>query len=187
MTPLFWKTEQRTVNELVPYEQNPRKMTETQVEHLRKSIERFDLVEIPAINADNTLIAGHQRMRVMQMLGRGHDLIDVRVPNRALTEKELKEYNVRSNQNHGDFDFDLLGSLFDEEELFDIGFSEKDLGVIGFHDEVTEEELKQKEYALLFDTEEDYVDFVELLKKVRGDRQLTLSYALLTFLKENVV
>jgi hypothetical protein len=30
-------------------------------------------------------------------IGRGDEFIDVRVPNRELTELEFKEYNIRSN------------------------------------------------------------------------------------------
>jgi hypothetical protein len=34
-------------------------------------------------------------------LGRGDEFIDVRVPNRELTELEFKEYNIRSNVSIG--------------------------------------------------------------------------------------
>ena len=107
---------------------------EEQVAQLTKSLERFGLVEIPAIDIDNVLVAGHQRMKVMQLLGRGEEEIDVRIPNRKLTEQEFKEYNVRSNKNTGMWDDELLASLFDEQELRDIGFSEQELGMLDFED-----------------------------------------------------
>jgi ParB-like chromosome segregation protein Spo0J len=77
-----WKTEKRKINDLIPYEKNPRKMNEKQNKDLETSLKKFDLVEIPAINKDNTIIAGHQRLRIMQALGRGEDEIDVRVPDK---------------------------------------------------------------------------------------------------------
>lgn len=129
---LVWHTERRIINSLIPFDQNPRKMTEDQVKQLTKSIESFNLVEIPVIDTDNILVAGHQRMKVMQMLGRGDEETDVRVPNRKMTDKEFKEYNVRSNKNTGMWDDDLLAGLFDEQELRDIGFNDIELGGLDF-------------------------------------------------------
>jgi len=73
MDKLFWKTEKRRVNELVPFEQNPRQMGTREAELLKKSLQDFDLVEIPAVDADNKIIAGHQRLKAMQLLGRGEE------------------------------------------------------------------------------------------------------------------
>lgn len=120
MEQLVWHNEQRLVKDLVPFFKNPRFMTDEQKEHLTKSIIKFNLVEIPAIDIDNVLIAGHQRCSILMMLGRGEELIDVRVPNRKLTEEEFKEYNVRSNANHGSWDLDLLKE-FGMENLEDWG------------------------------------------------------------------
>lgn len=129
---LVWHNEKRMVNNLIPFDQNPRKMTEDQVKQLTTSLEKFGLVEIPAIDTDDVIVAGHQRMRIMQLIGLGDEEIDVRVPNRKLTPAEFKEYNVRSNKNVGMWDDDLLASLFDINELRDIGFSEVELGNLDF-------------------------------------------------------
>lgn len=137
---LKWHTEQRIINDLIPFEQNPRKMTEDQAKQLQKSIEQFDLVEIPVIDLDNTLVAGHQRMRMMQLLGRGGETTDVRVPNRKLTPKEFKDYNVRSNKNVGMWDDELLAGLFDEQELRELGFSDLELGLLDFNDPKEEDD-----------------------------------------------
>ena len=56
--PLFWKTEKRKVGDLVPYDHNPRTMTKKQAEDLRKSLERFGLVEIPVVDTRDRIIAG---------------------------------------------------------------------------------------------------------------------------------
>jgi DNA modification methylase len=124
-----WHTEKRKINDLIPYEHNPRQMTEKQVEDLKKSLEKFDLVEIPAINTDNMILAGHQRLKIMQLLGRGEEEIDVRVPDRLLDKKEVQEYNIRSNKNTGEWNFDELANSFDTQELIDWGFDEKDLKI----------------------------------------------------------
>lgn len=124
-----WTTQQRKVSDLIPYAANPRQMTDKQNKYLTKSLEKFDLVEIPAINTDGTILAGHQRLRIMQTLGRGDEVIDVRVPDRLLTEKEVQEYNIRSNKNTGEFDFDILANSFDTTDLLEWGFDEKDLKI----------------------------------------------------------
>lgn len=124
-----WKTEKRKINDLIPYEHNPRQMTEKQNQDLTKSLEKFDLVEIPAINTDDVILAGHQRLRIMQALGRGDEEIDVRIPDRKLTEKEVQEYNIRSNKNTGEFNFDELANNFDTEDLLEWGFDEKELRI----------------------------------------------------------
>ena len=126
MDKLIWKTEQRKISELVGHPKNPRKLTDAQAAKLTESIQKFDLVEIPAINLDNQILAGHQRLKVMALLGRGDEIIDVRVPNRMLTEQEAEEYLVRSNLNTGEWDWKLLGGI-DRQILLTAGFSNVEL------------------------------------------------------------
>src|SRR3990167_5564836 len=126
MDKITWKTEKRKVSELIPFEFNPRVMSQKQVEDLRASIEKFNLAEIPAVNTDNKIIAGHQRLMIMKMLGRGDEEIDVRVPSRSLTSEEFKEYNLRSNKNTGAWNWDLLQG-FDRKMLRDVGFTADEL------------------------------------------------------------
>lgn len=119
---LIWHTEKRKVSDLVPYEKNPRKLSDFMAQKMKESLNEFNLVEIPAIDTNNKILAGHQRMKIMLALGRCDEEIDVRVPNRALTEKEFKEYNIRSNLNVGDWDWSQLEEM-DEAFLLDLGFS----------------------------------------------------------------
>ena len=144
MNNLAWTTQTRTVNELVPYEKNPRKISDAQLSNLKKSLEKFNLVEIPAIDTDSRIIAGHQRLKVMQLLGRGEDVIDVRVPNRKLTDDEYEQYLLTSNAVTGDWDLELLKD-FKFDVLQDIGFDQKILDDIWdsttIEDEVSEPEI----------------------------------------------
>lgn len=125
-TQLSWSTEKRKVRDLVPAEYNPRQMNEKQAKELEKSLKKFGLVEIPAIDLDNTLLAGHMRMATMIQLGRGEEEIDVRVPNRKLTDAEAKEYNLRSNKNTGEWDMDKLFAM-PEGLLEEVGWDRKTL------------------------------------------------------------
>lgn len=132
MNNLSWHTQTRVINDLVPYEKNPRILSDAQSKNLKKSLEKFNLVEIPAIDTENRIIAGHQRLKVMQMLGRGAEVIDVRVPNRPLTQKEYGQYLITSNKVTGDWNTALLRD-FDFDMLLDSGF--EDVELANFWDE----------------------------------------------------
>lgn len=102
-------------------------ISEEQLENLKKSLKKFDLVEIPAIDTKNRIIAGHQRCAVLQLLERGEEMIDVRVPSRALTEKEHKQYMITSNKVHGDWDEIVLEEYFETDLLLESGFDQGEL------------------------------------------------------------
>lgn len=129
MKKLVWHTEKRKIKELDPYKLNPRKLTEERAGKLKESFERFNVVEIPVIDVDNKILAGHQRAKILQLLGRGEEEIDVRVPNRKLTKEEFAEYNIRSNVSIGDWNFELLKDI-DTEVLLDVGLDEATLSNI---------------------------------------------------------
>ncbi len=129
MKKLKWHNEKRRVKDLIPYKKNPRRISPEQVENLKKSLKKFNLVEIPVIDIDNRLIAGHQRLMVLQLLGRNEEFIDVRVPNRKLTKKEFKQYLLISNRVTGEWEWEKLKE-FDIEMLMNTGFDDSDLSNI---------------------------------------------------------
>jgi DNA modification methylase len=88
---------------------------------LLKSLKLFNLVEIPAIDTDNTILAGHQRIKALQLLGRGTEEIEVRVPNRPLTQEERERYLITSNAVTGEWDYEKI-KVFEPSFLVDIGF-----------------------------------------------------------------
>ncbi len=126
-TTLVWHTEQRKISDLVPSAINPRIMSPKQIEDLKQSLQKFNLVEIPVIDTNNNLIAGHQRLTVMKILGRGEEVIDVRVPSRKLSKKEYDAYLLASNRIHGDWDWAKLAENFDIDLLLENGFDDSDL------------------------------------------------------------
>lgn len=139
MKKLIWMTVQKRVNDLIPQEVNPRKITDKQMSDLKRSLKKFNLVEIPAVDHDGTILAGHQRIRALQLLERGEEIIDIRVPNRKLTEQEAKEYLIGSNKLGGDWDYDLLKS-FDMETLTFAGFDQVELAKFWDEDNETKED-----------------------------------------------
>lgn len=141
MKKLTWTTVQKRVDDLIPQEVNPRVITDKQMSDLKRSLKKFNLVEVPAIDKNGKIIAGHQRIKALQLLGRGGEIIDVRVPNRKLTKQESNEYLIASNKLGGDWDFDLLKS-FEFETLEFAGFDPIEIGKLTDPEkEVTEEDF----------------------------------------------
>ena len=126
-----WTTEKRCVKDLIPLPENPRHLTEQQRKDLEASLSKFNLVEIPAVNLDNTIIAGHQRLSILIALGRGDEEIDVRLPNRMLSPSEVREYAVRSNRNTGEWDVETLKANFNLNELLEWGFTHEEFNNLG--------------------------------------------------------
>lgn len=155
-TQLVWHTESRKVDLLLPHKKSPRKISKEQSERLKKSLETYGLVEIPAIDLDGTILAGHQRIKVLQLIGQGNTEIDVRVPNRKLTTEEAETYLIGSNSIHGDWDFDLLRD-FEMDLLVDLGFDQKEL------DDIWNKELKKE-----FDVEKELKE-IKKAKTKPGD------------------
>ncbi|MEI8339487.1 MAG: DNA modification methylase [bacterium] len=127
---IVWHTEVRKVKDLLPYAKNPRVISDEQMEGLKRSLSKFNVAELPAINKDGTIVAGHQRVRALILLGRGEEKIDVRVPSRQLTKSEFKDYLLTSNRSGGSWDYSLLSSDFDLDDLKLAGFDDIDLSHI---------------------------------------------------------
>lgn len=123
---LSWTTVQKQVQKLIPQDVNPRKISEKQMKDLTRSLKKFNLVEIPAVDIDGKILAGHQRITALILLGRGDEMIDVRIPNRKLTETEVKQYLIGSNKIGGDWDFELL-KTFETDILTWSGFDDVEI------------------------------------------------------------
>lgn len=152
---LSWHTEKRKVKELARYEKNPRTLSPAQLEGLKRSLKKFDLAELPCVNTDGTLVAGNQRALALSLLGRDEEEIEVRVPNRPLTESEFKDYLLTSNRSGGSWDYEKLAADFDIGELLTAGFDSLDLSNI-FDDslEVSDDEFnEEKEIEKAKDTD----------------------------------
>lgn len=146
---ISWNTERRKLGELKYTADNPRRLTDKQHNDLKKSLDKFNLAEIPVINQDKYILAGHMRVRILKEKYGDDYEIEVRSPSRKLTKKEADEYLIRSNKNNGEWDFDGLANNFEIEELVDWGFEDFELGLasdkILENDEKVNTEKKQKE------------------------------------------
>lgn len=116
------------VESLVEPDYNPRKITAKQREEIKKSLTEFGFVQplVVNINEDRKfiVIGGNQRLKIAKSMGyKEVPCIEV-----DLDEEKEKELNLRLNKNQAEFDFGLLNEFFDRELLFDVGFSESEIG-----------------------------------------------------------
>lgn len=123
---LEWSTGKMPLASLKAAKYNPRKISEKQQADLRRSVEQFGRVEPVVVNADGTIIGGHQRVAIYRSTG----LKDVEVvsPSRQLTDAEERELNLRLNKNAGEWDWALLRA-FSKDVLLEVGFDEDELRV----------------------------------------------------------
>jgi DNA modification methylase len=193
MQQINWTTVQRKVNDLLPQEVNPRKINNKQMSDLKKSLTKFGLAEIPAIDFNGKILSGHMRCKALKLLGRGEEIIDVRLPNRKLTDKEAKEYLIGSNKLGGEFDFELLKS-FEVDILLDVGFDELELSKFWDQDkEIIEDDFNiEKELKKIINPVTKLGNIIELgnhrilcgdstkeenLKKLFGGEQASMVYS----------
>ena len=138
------RQERRRIDELNPAEYNPRRRLQPgdeEYERLKRSIETFGYVDPIIINADGTVIGGHQRLFVLRDLG--YQEADVAVVD--LSKSDEKALNVALNKISGEWDEEKLAALF-----ADLDAEGYDLTLTGFDgDELSE---------LLIDTDMDKID-----------------------------
>jgi ParB-like nuclease domain len=125
-----WTNEQRPIDSLKDYPNNPRTPEPKGMANLKQSIESVGYVEPIAINSDGTILSGHRRKEILERLGVTD--VDVRVPERMLTDPECREVVIRLNRNiAGVWNMEALTIDFEVDELRDWGFTDFELGVHG--------------------------------------------------------
>jgi DNA modification methylase len=105
---------------------NPRRITEAQMDALVRSLEEFGCVDPIIVNADGTVIGGHQRVKAAERLGLS-SLPAIRVD---LDPERERLLNVALNNISGEWDEELLADL-----LADLSAMDADLALTGFSDE----------------------------------------------------
>ena len=110
--------QKKKLTELIPAPYNPRQSTAKQETQLKRSLEKFGVVE-PIIWNKQTgfIVGGHFRVRELQKLG--YKEIDCVIVD--LNEEDEKELNIRLNANTGEWDWDQLANEWDAEKLDEWG------------------------------------------------------------------
>lgn len=120
------RIERKHLDDLNPAEYNPRKRLkpgDEEYEKLKRSIDTFTYVDPIIINADGTVIGGHQRLFVLRDLG--YTEADVSVVN--LSKADEKALNIALNKISGEWDEEKLAAIF-----ADLKAADYDATVTGF-------------------------------------------------------
>jgi DNA modification methylase len=149
MKKLSWTTGVREVKDLLPWQENPRKISKQALDKLKEKITQNGFHSVIVIDTDNTILSGNQRKTALMELG--INTVDVMIPSRKLSDAERRRIGIESNINDGEWDFEKLKS-FDLELLQFAGFDEKEL--VKFWDEEK-------------DTKDDKFDIDKELKKIK--------------------
>jgi site-specific DNA-methyltransferase (adenine-specific) len=143
-TPIKWHTANIKLYQLKEYPDNPRKITKEMMDKLVAHIKEDGYHQRIIVDSDYTIIGGHQRKKALYMAGYDDDTeIEVLMPNKKLTPKEIDRLNIRDNLAFGEYDFDVLTGRFNMDELVSFGMDEEMLAPI--FDKTILEEIEEDE------------------------------------------
>ena len=137
----------RPINELIPFEKNPRK--NQKVGKIAQSIKEYGFTQPIVVDEEDVVVIGHTRLMASKELG----LKQVPVVTKKLNDEQIKALRIADNRLNEDSEWDyfLLGDEL--KELLDLQF---DLELTGF-------EKTELENLLDFDTENDDLEFNDLV------------------------
>lgn len=118
-----WQEGTVRLQDLIPYERNPRRISAEAFAKLKSAIKKLGYHQRIIIQPDMTVIGGHQRLRALHELGVRE--VNVLIPSRPLTQDEYRQLLVQDNLPFGEFDFELLANDFDADALLYWGMNEK--------------------------------------------------------------
>jgi ParB-like chromosome segregation protein Spo0J len=156
--------EKINIKELKPNPKNPRKSTPEQEAQLKKSLEKFGVVEPIVYNKQTgNIVGGHFRVRELKKLG----IKEVECVVVDLTQEDENELNIRLNANKGDWDWEMLAMEWDADKLEEWGldlpniqdFSDK-------NEEIDIDNLETDMTIKLTYTEEEYNIVKEQLSRI---------------------
>ena len=123
---IAWTTTTVRLGDLIPWEDNPRQMTEAQAERLQKSIDKYGYSQLLEIDADGMYVDGHQRdalFKAVKELGfLPNTNIEVRRASVPFTIEMRKEYMAWKHEGAaGEWNWEMMPNLFDLDELKEFG------------------------------------------------------------------
>lgn len=122
-----WRNTQKRVGDLKFHPKNPRIISPEKIKAMQESLNDFGYAEVVTVNLNNVIVAGHARVSAMMADGKENELIDVRTPNRLLSQEEHEKLMLISNKMGEDgWDYDILLNDFDASMLLDVGFKDED-------------------------------------------------------------
>lgn len=109
------------IDDLLPSEENPRKIGRKAYEALKKSLVEFpEMKQLREIVVDENMeiLAGHQRIYALKDLG--YEDVYVKQVS-GLTKKQKREFMIKDNVSAGAWDTDIIANHWDLDELEGFG------------------------------------------------------------------
>jgi len=120
--------EYRPIDQIRPYEKNPRKIPQSAIDKVAASLKEFGWRQPVVVDKRGVIVAGHTRYLAAQALEL--ESVPVHVA-KNLTAKQVKAYRIADNRigEEAEWDDDLL-----KLELEDLTSGEFDIGLLGFEE-----------------------------------------------------
>lgn len=138
-----WLEKTVNIEDLKPFERNPRRISKKHFDILINSIRDNGYHQRILVTPDLLIIGGHQRIKALKQLG--YKEIPVLVPDGSVTPEHFKQMLIQDNLPFGEFDFDILANDYNLEELSAWGFPEsiiKEMLIPDFEEETANEQSK---------------------------------------------
>lgn len=162
---------EKRLNEITPYEKNPRK-NDGAVEYVANSIREFGFKVPIVIDANGVIVCGHTRYKAAQKLG--IDVVPCVVAD-DLTPKQIRAFRLADNKTAeaAEWDFNLLASeledLFDFD-MCDFGFVDDSVCGDGFGDDFSLPDGDKPEICTMsFQLHERQKELIEYAMSVVAD------------------
>lgn len=153
------------VEDIIPYENNPRRIPKDAVEAVKQSISDYGYVQPIIVDTSNVIVVGHTRHKALLELG----VDEVPVYVMDLPEEKVRQYRLVDNKTGELTDWDMNALIVElrewEEGLLTTYFPDVDLE-IGMVDEatrVTEEEMRAAESKVTRVSEAQVQPLVEVV------------------------
>jgi hypothetical protein len=152
---------------------NPRVLQDEKLEKLVRSIKDFpQMLEIRPIvvNDDMVVLGGNMRLKACKEAG----LKEVPVMKASdLTEDQQREFIIKDNVGFGEWDWNLLSTEWDTDELDEWGLKTWDTSDVDlddfFEDDTTEKQNTNK--IILEYSDDEYPEVLELFAKLEGSKE----------------
>ena len=185
----------KKVEDIIPYENNPRNNEEA-IEYVANSIKEFGFKVPIIIDKDNVVVAGHTRLLACESLG--IEKVPVIVAD-DLTEEQIKAFRIADNKvaEKAGWDLDKLKLELEDLdfEMTDFGFGDFELSmliddiepepfdddIINDYSEQSENNLKVKRVIVTYANEEEE----EYLKSLFKTDSLKVLYKVKELMDEN--
>ena len=150
----------RPINELIPFEKNPRK--NQKVGKIAQSIKEYGFTQPIVVDEEDVVIIGHTRLMASKELG----LKKVPVVTQKLNDEQIKALRIADNRLNEDSEWDyfLLGDEL--KELLDFDTENEDLE---FNDLVVEQDKYSKSIVFSWEDLDKYQDIMAMLNKYIDD------------------